>query len=116
MVGQIHMQVIIGGKRNWAHAKSSRSRHYYFRRCKKKRNIILLTNIESLPDDLLLVKLRAQDIYKLVHPNWYRMVHTRAFIHAHLQNSTQGLMFERLFWRLDKAAESRYLSLLTGSI
>ncbi|KAL3629273.1 hypothetical protein CASFOL_026495 [Castilleja foliolosa] len=88
-----------------------------------------LTDIKSLPDEVLfevLVRLSAQDIYdlaRLVCSKWYHMIHTRAFIYAHLQRSTYGLLFN-LCWKIhysclwEKAVESRYLrrSTISGSI
>ncbi|KAL3629232.1 hypothetical protein CASFOL_026454 [Castilleja foliolosa] len=68
----------------------------YPRSCERKR----LTDIESLPDELLfevLVRLEAQDIYdsaRLVCSKWYHMIHTHTFIYAHLQRSTYGLLFQ----------------------
>ncbi|KAL3629259.1 hypothetical protein CASFOL_026481 [Castilleja foliolosa] len=72
------------------------------RSCKRKS----LTDIESLPDELLvevLVRLRDQDIYdsaSLVCRKWYHMIHTRTFIYAHLQRSTYGLLFLSTFGRM----------------
>ncbi|KAL3629266.1 hypothetical protein CASFOL_026488 [Castilleja foliolosa] len=69
---------------------------YYLRSCKRKR----LTDIESLPDELLfevLVRLEAQHIYdsaRLVCSKWYHMIHSHTFIYTHLQRSTYGLLFQ----------------------
>ncbi|GFP94977.1 putative F-box protein at1g71320 [Phtheirospermum japonicum] len=59
------------------------------------------TNIESLPDEIIfeiLVRVPAQDIYtatRLVCRKWYKVIHTHHFIHAHLQQSTPGLLAQR---------------------
>ncbi|KAK6149772.1 hypothetical protein DH2020_017297 [Rehmannia glutinosa] len=72
------------------------TRPYYFRRCKRMR----LTNIESLPDDLvftIILELPAQDIYNVarrVCRKWYHMIHSHNFIYAHLQHSTSGLIIQ----------------------
>ncbi|KAL3629226.1 hypothetical protein CASFOL_026448 [Castilleja foliolosa] len=74
------------------------TRTYYLRSSKRKRK--RLTDIESLPDEVLfevLVRLPAQDIYnpaRLVCSKWYHMIHTHTFIYAHLQRSTYGLLFQ----------------------
>ncbi|KAK6158374.1 hypothetical protein DH2020_005688 [Rehmannia glutinosa] len=73
-----------------------RTRPYYFRRCKRMK----LTNIESLPDDMvfkILLHLPAQDIYngaRLVCRKWYHMIHSHNFINDHLQHSTSGLLIQ----------------------
>ncbi|KAL3629271.1 hypothetical protein CASFOL_026493 [Castilleja foliolosa] len=68
--------------------------------CKKRKR---LTNIESLPDDVLcevLVHLQAQEIYdsaRLVCSKLYHLIHTHTFIYAHLQSSIYGLLFQSIF-------------------
>ncbi|GFP94978.1 hypothetical protein PHJA_001642200 [Phtheirospermum japonicum] len=58
------------------------------------------TNIESLSDDVIfdiLVRVPAQDIYdaaRLVCRKWHKMIHTHNFIHAHLSQSTCGLLIQ----------------------
>ncbi|EYU23299.1 hypothetical protein MIMGU_mgv1a019474mg, partial [Erythranthe guttata] len=70
------------------HSRSSR-------RCERKS---ILTNIDSLPDDLLfeiLLQLPAEDIHKgarLVCSKWYNMVRTRSFRYEHIHLSTTGLL------------------------
>ncbi|KAL3629227.1 hypothetical protein CASFOL_026449 [Castilleja foliolosa] len=90
--GNIKPEMIGGNNR------STRTRTYYLRSSKRKRK--RLTDIESLPDEVLfevLVRLPAQDIYnpaRLVCSKWYHMIHTHTFIYAHLQRSTYGLLFQ----------------------
>ncbi|GFP94981.1 F-box protein at5g49610 [Phtheirospermum japonicum] len=63
------------------------------------------TNIESLPDEIIfdiLVRVPAQDIYdatRLVCRKWYKIIHTRDFIRAHLQQSTCGLLAQYLAFK-----------------
>ncbi|KAL3615556.1 hypothetical protein CASFOL_041217 [Castilleja foliolosa] len=59
-----------------------------------------VTNISSLPDDIMfdiLVRLPAQDIYdtaRLVCPSWLKIIRTRDFYRAHIQQSTYGLLIQ----------------------
>ncbi|KAL3626462.1 hypothetical protein CASFOL_030011 [Castilleja foliolosa] len=70
----------------------SQSRPYY------KRLDLLNTNINSLPDELvvdILVHIPAQDIYSAVMTvcfKWYKIIHTHTFINTHLHHSTYGLI------------------------
>ncbi|KAL3629210.1 hypothetical protein CASFOL_026432 [Castilleja foliolosa] len=90
--GKIKPEMVGGNKR------STRTRTYYLRSCKRKRKRLM--DIESLPEEVLfdvLVRLEAQDIYdsaRLVCSKWYHMIHTHTFIYAHLQRSTYGLLFQ----------------------
>ncbi|KAI3468627.1 hypothetical protein Pfo_025290 [Paulownia fortunei] len=65
-------------------------------------NSEMLTNIESLPDEMvfkILLHLPAQDIYdvtRLVCRKWCHMIHTHNFIYAHLQHSTCGLLIQNM--------------------
>ncbi|KAL3629228.1 hypothetical protein CASFOL_026450 [Castilleja foliolosa] len=83
---------MVGGNK-----RSTRTRTYYLRSSKRKR----LTEIESLPEEVLfdvLVRLQAHDIYesaRLACSKWYHMIHTHAFIYAHLQRSTYGKWYGR---------------------
>lgn len=73
---------------------NSRTRPYYYRRCKKVR----ATNIDSLPDDLLfhiLARVSADDIHhrtRFVCRRWCRIIHTHAFVYAHLHRTSYGLV------------------------
>ncbi|KAL3615570.1 hypothetical protein CASFOL_041231 [Castilleja foliolosa] len=60
------------------------------------------TNIESLPDETLfeiLVRVPAQDICnasRFVCRKWYQIIRTREFVHAHLKQSTLGLLIHHM--------------------
>ncbi|KAL9142765.1 hypothetical protein ABFS82_14G192400 [Erythranthe guttata] len=92
-----------------------RIRPYYFRRCKEKRKSF--TSIESLPCELLfdiLVHLPAEDIYNgamLVCRNWYNMIRTHDFIHAHLQHSTPGIVLHNSHNKM-----TRFMTMREGRI
>ncbi|KAK6137279.1 hypothetical protein DH2020_028971 [Rehmannia glutinosa] len=74
-----------------------RVRPYYLRRCKR----VTLTNIESLPDDMvfkILLHLPVEDIYnvaKFVCRKWYHIINSHNFIYTHLQHSS-GLLIQHL--------------------
>ncbi|XP_057776488.1 uncharacterized protein LOC130995273 isoform X2 [Salvia miltiorrhiza] len=82
------------GNSNRSVVEDSRSRSYYFRRCKRVRP----TNIESLPSELLsdiLVRLPADHLYdrvRLVCRRWYHIIHSYDFVNTQIQHSTYGLL------------------------
>ncbi|KAL3615636.1 hypothetical protein CASFOL_041297 [Castilleja foliolosa] len=71
-----------------------------FKRCKTE--MFKPTNIESLPDETIfdiLVRVPAQDICNaasLVCRKWYQTTRTRDFVHAHLKQSTPGLLIHHM--------------------
>ncbi|KAL6563429.1 hypothetical protein OROGR_002388 [Orobanche gracilis] len=74
---------------------NSRTRPFYFRRCKRVR----ATDLESLPDELLssiLVRLPADYLHyiaRLVCRRWSHIIRSYAFVNNQIQHSTYGLLF-----------------------
>ncbi|KAL6524407.1 hypothetical protein OROHE_016078 [Orobanche hederae] len=83
---------ISGGKHLYL---NSRTRTFYFRRCKRPR----ATDLESLPDELLssiLVRLPADYLHhiaRLVCRRWSHIIGSDAFVNNQIQHSTYGLLF-----------------------